>query len=126
MRSLLLGALTALTITTANAAQQHNETEKFFKAIAGEMAALKRCYVEAASAYASKTCEPANIVLEVAFGACLVEEANFRNASLAAAPSLRDSADAGTLGMRDGSKSAMYRAIFDARVKQGHCVSPRW
>lgn len=117
---LVAGAMLLVMGQTQPNAQSEDDRVK--KAIQPQTIQLRECYLRTAVQYASKTCEPASVIVEAVFEKCFPEETQLNSALIMAAPYERGSgAEAFMQGTREGGRKIMLAAILDARAKLGHC-----
>jgi hypothetical protein len=120
-------ALTLVLPTLSQAAPAETDMDRIVSR--SERRELLTCWTDSAVLYAGKTCEPADMIVNAAFGKCLQREKQLRDAVVARAPYMgRPYLSGGSgvesliEGFRHGARPIMLSAILDKRVELGLCA----
>jgi hypothetical protein len=116
------GLILIFGILSVSVSFAENETERVQRAIRPQLDNLAQCYLKSSAAYAERTCESAEIIVQGAYAKCAPEENEVSRAMRSQAPYLNERmVDAYLDGTRSGAKRSMLRAILDKRAEIGNC-----
>jgi hypothetical protein len=116
----IIGVILSLNLTQPNA---QNETARVLEAVNPQIAALRKCWINAAVYFATNTCDPAEVIVDVTFGKCFAREQELDSAFVAAASDLGYPDVHEMLGpIRKRIRPVLLSIILDERAKLGHCA----